>query len=59
MSGYSFACKSLGMNCDFEIRGAASKDEILQETATHAKLDHQMATMAPDIVSKVRSSIVG
>lgn len=59
MSGYNFACQKLGMNCAFEIRGAVSKEEILQEAATHAKVAHQMTTIPPELAPKLAAAITG
>ena len=56
MTGYAFACKSIGMSCGFEIKGATSKDEVLQEAATHAKVAHQMATIPPEVAAKVSAA---
>ncbi|MDE1821386.1 MAG: DUF1059 domain-containing protein [Euryarchaeota archaeon] len=57
MTGYNFACKDIGMTCGFEIRGATSKDEIFQEAAAHAKVAHKMATIPPDVATKVSAAI--
>jgi predicted small metal-binding protein len=57
MASYGFACKSIGMNCGFELRGATSREEVLQEVAAHAKHSHQMATIPPDVASKVGAAI--
>lgn len=59
MTGYHFACRKLGMDCAFEIHGAVSPEEILQEAGTHAKVAHQIATVSPDLAAKVRSAISG
>jgi predicted small metal-binding protein len=53
----SFACKDVGMNCGFEIRGAKSKDEVMQLAAVHAKVVHGITAIPPDLASKVQSAI--
>jgi predicted small metal-binding protein len=53
----SFACKDLGMNCGFEIRGAKSKDEVMPLAAVHAKVVHGITATPPDLVSKVQAAI--
>ena len=57
MSGYKFKCRDTGMKCDFELKGASSRDEAMQLVATHAKLAHNMQTIAPDVAEKVSSAI--
>ncbi len=53
----SFRCADLGMKCDFEVRNGSSKDEVMQIAGVHAKLTHGMATLPPDMVSKVSAAI--
>jgi predicted small metal-binding protein len=53
----NFACKDVGMNCGFEIRGAMSKDEVMQLAAVHAKVVHGIAAISPDLASKVQAAI--
>ncbi len=57
MTGYNFACRGIGMDCGFEIRGASSKVEALEQVVSHAKHAHQMATIAPDLAKKVDAAI--
>jgi predicted small metal-binding protein len=45
------------MNCNFEIRGASSKAEALEQAATHAKHAHQIATIPTDLAAKVNGAI--
>lgn len=59
MTGYKFKCKDTGMKCDFEVKGASSKDEVMQIASTHAKLSHNMQTIPPDVAQKVSSAIKG
>ncbi len=57
MSGYKFKCKDTGMKCDFEVKGASSKDEAMQVAAVHAKVTHNMQTIPPDMTQKVSAAI--
>jgi predicted small metal-binding protein len=59
MSGYNFACKDIGMTCGFEIRGATSRDEILQEAAAHAKNAHKMEKIPSEIATQLAAAIRG
>lgn len=59
MVGYHFACKDVGMNCQFEIHGATSKDETLQLASTHARLAHQITSIPPELAAKVGAAIKG
>ncbi len=57
MSGFKFKCKDIGMKCDFEVKGVSTKDEMMQVVSAHAKGAHNMATIPPDVASKVSSAI--
>ncbi len=35
MAQYKFKCKDIGMKGNFEIKGAASKEEVMQIAAVH------------------------
>lgn len=59
MAGYKFKCKDTGMKCDFEVKNASSKDEVMQIAAVHAKVAHNMQTIPPDVAQKVSSAIKG
>ena len=58
MSGYKFKCKDIGMkDCDFEVKGASSKDEVMQLATVHAKQAHKMETVSSELAQKVASAI--
>ncbi len=59
MSDYKFKCKDIGMKCDFEVKGASSKDEIMQIATVHARSEHNIQTISPDLAQKVSSAIKG
>jgi predicted small metal-binding protein len=49
-------CRDLGMNCDFEARGATEED-IMRQAAAHAQSAHQISEMPPELASQVRAAI--
>ncbi|HZW58333.1 MAG TPA: DUF1059 domain-containing protein [Nitrososphaerales archaeon] len=59
MSGFRFRCKDIGMKCDFEVKGASSKEEMMQIVSAHAKQAHHMDTIPSDVAAKVNSAIKG
>ena len=60
MAGYNFKCKDVGMkDCDFEVKGSSSKDEVMQIATVHAKQAHHMDTVPPDLANKVSEAIKG
>jgi predicted small metal-binding protein len=46
-------------DCNFEIKGASSKDEVMQLASVHAKISHNMQNIPPDVAAKVSSAIKG
>ncbi len=50
-------CKDVGADCDFEVNGATSEDEIMQIAAIHAKLAHNMDEIPPDLADKAKAVI--
>jgi predicted small metal-binding protein len=60
LSGYKFKCKDIGMKeCDFEVKGATSRDEVMQIASVHAKQAHKMETIPPEVAQKVSAAIKG
>ncbi len=57
--GYEFKCKDIGMKCGFEVKGASSKDEVMQIASIHARVTHSMQTVPQEIAQKVSSAIRG
>ncbi|MGI8961124.1 MAG: DUF1059 domain-containing protein [Bryobacteraceae bacterium] len=49
-------CREVGVDCDFEARGE-TEQEVLQKCAEHAKSEHGMDEIPPELAAKVRSSI--
>ncbi len=52
-----FKCSDLGMQCGFEIKGASSRDEVMQLAAVHAKTVHQIQSITPDLAKKIGAAI--
>ena len=49
-------CGDVVPGCDYEMRGN-SEEEVLQRAAEHAKADHGMDNVPPEILDKVRGAI--
>jgi len=50
-------CKDVGVECDFEIKGASSEEEIMQMAAIHAKMAHKMDQIPPEMAAKAKAAI--
>lgn len=57
MTEYKFKCKDTGMKCDFEVKGASSKEEVMEIASVHARRTHGMETIPADMAAKVSSAI--
>ena len=49
-------CRDVGMDCDFVARGG-SEQEVLQQAAEHAKRDHGIPEITPELASQVKAVI--
>lgn len=49
-------CGDVTPGCNFEMRGN-SEDEVLKQADQHAKTAHNMQTMPPEVLNKVRAAI--
>lgn len=49
-------CGDLMPGCDTVIEGKDT-EEVVQKAAAHAKADHNMVTMPPEVLAKVREAI--
>ena len=49
-------CGDLNPGCNFVAKGK-DENEVLKQAAQHAKADHGMATIPPDVLSAVRGAI--
>ncbi len=52
----SFACRDIGMSCDFTAR-AGSEEELMKKIANHAKKAHNMRQIDPATMEKVKDAI--
>jgi len=52
----SFRCKDLGMDCRFEAT-AKTEDELMKKIVEHARKVHNMKTISPDMMKKVKKAI--
>lgn len=57
MVAYEFRCKDLGMDCGFEVKGAGSKDEVMELVSVHARRAHNMTEVPSTIRSKIEAAI--
>lgn len=49
-------CRDVGVDCDFVARGE-SEQEVLKQTAEHAKQDHGMDGIPPELMAKVKAAV--
>ncbi len=54
--GYEFACKDIGMDCDFKVSGK-TKEELMPKIAEHAKDKHKIDQIPPDLMQKIQKAI--
>ena len=52
----SISCKDVGMDCDFTAT-ANTVEELMVKCAAHAKSDHGMQEIPPDVIAKVQGAI--
>jgi len=53
----SFKCKDIGMNCKFEVKNAASEQELMEQIKLHAKSAHNVQQITPDLEQKIKKAI--
>lgn len=49
-------CRDVGMDCDFEAHGDTEAD-IMRQAAIHAKTDHHIDEIPPELAGKVQAAI--
>jgi len=54
---YYFECKSIGINCGFEIKGSSSEEELLEILRVHAKSAHGISQIPEDLINKIKQNI--
>jgi predicted small metal-binding protein len=52
----TFACRELGMNCDWQTR-QKTDDKVMEQVRQHAKAAHHINPMPQDMEQRVRNSI--
>lgn len=52
----SFKCKDVGMACTFETT-AKTEEELMKKISEHASKAHNMKTISPDMMAKVKKAI--
>ena len=50
-------CRDIGVECDIEFFGETD-DEIMHEASVHAKKEHNLPVIPPNIEQKCREAIV-
>ncbi len=53
---HTFACKDIGMKCDFKT-SAKSKDELMKNISTHAAKTHNMTDIDSATLAKINKAI--
>jgi predicted small metal-binding protein len=54
--GKILRCRDVGVDCDFEARGETVND-VLNQCARHAREDHGMEEIPPELAQKVIGAI--
>jgi len=49
-------CREVGVDCDYEARGETVED-VLSQCAEHARTEHNMQEIPPELAAKVRTAI--
>ena len=49
-------CREVGMDCDFVATGQ-NEQEVLAKAAEHARKDHRMDNIPPDVMNKVKAAV--
>ncbi len=52
----SFKCKDIGMKCGFEIKDE-NQEELMSIVATHAAKTHNLTTVPPETMEKIKKAI--
>jgi predicted small metal-binding protein len=52
----SFACKDIGMQCDF-VTKARTEEALMKKIAEHVKKAHNMQNIDEAMLSKIKSAI--
>ena len=52
----SFVCADTGMDCPFKA-SAPTQDELMKKITVHARNVHELTTISPDLMTKIKSVI--
>ena len=52
----TFKCKDIGMDCPFET-SAKTEDELMMKIAEHASKAHDIKTVPPERMAKIKKAI--
>jgi predicted small metal-binding protein len=52
----SFKCKDIGLECPFEAT-ADTQDELMKKISAHAASVHNMKTVSPEMMEKIKKAI--
>ena len=52
----TLACRDVGMNCDFKTQGQ-TEEEVLKKVGEHARTEHKIDQITPELERKVRGAI--
>ena len=50
------SCREVGVDCDFVAKGE-TEQEVLKQCSEHARKEHGMTELPPDLAEKVRGAI--
>ena len=53
---FSFKCSDIGMSDSFQAK-AQNKNELMTQIAAHAKKEHKMESIPPDVMKKIQKAI--
>ncbi|MEP6714030.1 MAG: DUF1059 domain-containing protein [Terriglobia bacterium] len=52
----TLSCRDVGVDCDFQASGETT-EEVLKQTAEHAKSAHGFDSIPPELAAKVQAAI--
>ena len=52
----TLSCKDVGVDCDWHAC-AETEEELMRQAAIHAKDDHGMAEISPEMMAKAKAAI--
>jgi predicted small metal-binding protein len=52
----SICCRDVGMDCDFTAQ-ADTTEELMQKCSEHAKADHGISEIPPELAQKVLAAV--